>query len=314
MEKVVPLTLESPFSEGIVMVYAVLGETATLIDTGNPGEKSFFQLKYELEKQGLRFKDFDQIVLTHMHTDHSGGVSLIQQESGLPVYVHEGAKQEITKGEAEFQRINQFFRSFIEQCGADPTLHQHKRKYKEEIWTDVHYLRDGEEIQIGGNPFNVMHVPGHSQTDILLWSAESGTAFVGDHLIEEISVNAFVEPPPTNALKRPEPLIQYRESLERVKRLSLKTCYSGHGKPFNLHNRLIDRRFAEQESRCRQIRHLLKDGKKNVFELCQELYPRLKGKAIFLGLSQVQGHLDLMEQRQEVEREETGKVFYYQLR
>ncbi|RBP90685.1 glyoxylase-like metal-dependent hydrolase (beta-lactamase superfamily II) [Cytobacillus firmus] len=314
MEKIVPLTLESPFSEGIVMVYAVLGDSATLIDTGSPGEKSFFQLRSQLKKHGIKFQDFDRIVLTHMHTDHSGGVSLIQQESGLPVYVHEEAKRVITEGEAEFKRINLFFNKFIEQCGADHMLHQHNRKYKEEIWTDVYYLRDGDEIHIGGKPYYVMHVPGHSQTDILLWNVESGTAFVGDHLIEEISVNAFVEPPPPDERQRPEPLIQYRESLDRVKILPLQTCFSGHGKPFNQHNRVIDIRLAEHESRCRQIHHLLKDGKKNVFELCQGLYPRLKGKTVFLGLSQIQGHLDLMEQRQEVERKDTEKVYYYQLK
>lgn len=296
-----------------MLVYAVLGETATLIDTGNPGEESFFQLKYQLKKYGLGFHDFDHIVLTHMHTDHSGGVSLIQEETGLPVYVHEAAASVITGGESEFKRINHFFNQFVDQCGANYLLHQNHRKYKKEIWRDVRYLCDGDQVHIGGNPFSVMHVPGHSQTDILLWNVKNGTAFVGDHLIAEISVNAFIEPPPPNEQKRPSPLLQYRESLERVEKMPFKTCYSGHGKPFNQHKELIDQRIAEQESRCRKIHQLLKKGKQNVFELCQELYPRLKGKMVFLGLSQIQGHLDLMEKRQEVVKEETGSVFYYEL-
>jgi glyoxylase-like metal-dependent hydrolase (beta-lactamase superfamily II) len=294
-------------------VYAVLGETATLVDTGNPGETSFYQLKSLLKDHKLRFKDFDHIVVTHMHTDHSGGVGLIQQEAGLPVFVHELARPVITGGEAEFNRINQFFNDFVIQCGADHMVHQHSRQYKEEFWKDVHYLRDGDDIYIGGQTYSVLHIPGHSQTDILLMNEKNETTFVGDHLIPELAVNAFIEPPPPGEKNRPAPLIQYRVSLERSRKLPLQTCYSGHGKPFTNHIQWVDKRLAEQEDRCRQIHQLLKEGEKSVYELCQEVYPRLRGKIVFLGLSQIQGHLDLMEQRQEVLKEEKGSVVYYKL-
>lgn len=305
--------METPFSEGLVHAFAVLGETATLVDTGNPGEESFYQLKSQLKKHGLRFKDFDHIVLTHMHTDHSGGVNLILQEAAIPVYVHELANPVITGGIQEFQRINEFFHDFLVQCGAAPQLHQYRRNYQEENWQNVRYLKDGDSVHIGGDAFAVMHVPGHSQTDILLWNEQSGTAFVGDHLIAEISVNAFIEPPPPYKKQRPTPLLQYRDSLERVKSLPIRLSYSGHGKPFHQHAELVEKRLAEHENRCRHIHNLLTTGKKSIFRICEDLYPRLKGKKVFLGLSQIQGHLDLMELRKQVEKQENESVLYYQL-
>jgi glyoxylase-like metal-dependent hydrolase (beta-lactamase superfamily II) len=305
--------METPFSEGFVHAFAVLGETVTLVDTGNPGEESFYQLKSQLKKHGLGFKDFDHIVLTHMHTDHSGGVSLIQQETALPVYVHELAKPVITGGIQEFQRINEFFRDFLVQCGATPPLHKHRRTYQEH-WQDVRYLTDGDYVHIGGDDFAVMHVPGHSQTDILLWSEQSGTAFMGDHLIAEISVNAFIEPPPPHEIQRPVPLIQYQDSLERVMKLPITLSYSGHGKPFHQHAELVKKRLAEHENRCRHIHNLLTTGKKSIFGICEKLYPRLKGKQVFLGLSQIQGHLDLMELRNQVAKEENESVIYYHIK
>lgn len=294
-------------------MYAVLGETATLVDTGNPGEKSFYQLKSLLKEHNLKFKDFDHIILTHMHTDHAGGVSLIQQEAGLPVYVHQLARPVVTGGETEFKRINQFFYDFIRQSGADPSIHQYRRKYKEEIWRDVHYVSEGDDVYIGGRRHSVLHVPGHSQTDILLVDEQQGITFVGDHIIPELAVNAFIEPPVPGNNHRPAPLIQYRESLIRTRGRQLGKCYSGHGKPFIQHIELIDKRLAQQDTRCQQIKEVLKEGNKSVFEICQEVYPHLKGGIVFLGLSQIQGHLDLMEARNEVMKEERDSVIYYKL-
>ena len=313
MQKIIPLTLDSPFSEGIVVVYAVIGETATLIDTGNPGEKSFYQLKSLLKDHNLSFRDFDHIIVTHMHTDHCGGVSLIQQEAGLPVYVHELARPVVTGGETEFNRINQFFNDFLRECGADASVHQHPRKYKEEIWEDVHYVSEDDDVYIGGRPYRVMHVPGHSQTDILLTDEGHGITFVGDHIIPELAVNAFIEPPMPGKKQRPAPLIQYRESLIRSRGRKLGTCYSGHGKPFSHHIELIDKRLSQQDARCQQIRQVLKEGDKNVFEICRRVYPHLNGGIVFLGLSQIQGHLDLMEDRNEVMKEERESIVYYRL-
>lgn len=294
-------------------MYAVLGETATLIDTGNPGEKSFYQLKTLLNENNLSFKDFDHIIVTHMHTDHCGGVSLIQQEAPLPIYVHELARPAITGGEAEFNRIDHFFTDFIKQCGADPSIHQHARKYKEEIWRDVHYVSEGDDVYIGGRPYSVLHVPGHSQTDILLIDEIQGITFVGDHIIPELAVNAFIEPPVQGTNYRPAPLIQYRESLIRSRGRQLGKCFSGHGKPFTQHIELIDKRLAQQDARCQQIRQVLKERDKNVYEICQEIYPHLKGGIVFLGLSQIQGHLDLMEARNEVMKGERNSITYYKL-
>jgi glyoxylase-like metal-dependent hydrolase (beta-lactamase superfamily II) len=294
-------------------VYAVIGETATLIDTGNPGEKSFYQLKTLLKNHNLRFRDFDHIIVTHMHTDHCGGVSLIQQEASLPVYVHELARPVVTGGETEFNRINHFFNDFIRQCGADPSVHQHARKYKEEIWRDVHYVSEGDDVYIGGRPYNVLHVPGHSQTDILLVDEQQGITFVGDHIIPELAVNAFIEPPVPGKKHRPAPLIQYRESLISSRSRQLGKCFSGHGKPFTQHIDLIGKRLAQQDARCQQIRQVLKERDKNVFEICQEIYPHLKDGIVFLGLSQIQGHLDLMESRSEVMKEEQNSIIYYKL-
>jgi len=312
--RIVPLELETHFAEGTVNAFLAIGDSVTLIDTGNPGEKSFHQLKSKLHMHGVALKDIDQIVLTHIHIDHAGAIPNIQEEIDVPIYVHEQAKASINTDLDEFQRVQSFFHQFINSCGADPLQHIIKRPFKEEKWRNVSYLTQGDVIPLGGKSFEVVHVPGHSQSDILLWNHETGDTFAGDHLLRVFSVNAFIEPPNQGEVDRPRPLLQYRSSLEKVSQLPLKMIYPGHGEAFSDHLTLIKNRLGEQEKRCEQILRILAGGGKCIYEICREMYPRLHGHMVFLGLSQIQGHLDLLEERQQVSYQQKGThVIYYSI-
>ncbi|MGG1677122.1 MBL fold metallo-hydrolase [Neobacillus sp. NRS-1170] len=308
MVKIVPLELETHFAEGTVNAFLAIGETVTLIDTGNPGKESFQKLKSKLHNYGVTLKDIDQIVLTHIHIDHAGAIPLIQEEIEIPIFVHEQAKGSINAGINEFERVQQFFNYFLESCGADPFEHIIQRRFREEKWRNVSFLNEGDEIHLGGQRFEILHVPGHSQCDILLWNPETGDALAGDHLLKAFSVNAFIEPPNPGENVRPKPLLQYRHSLEKVSGLPLTMIYPGHGEAFSEHLSVIKTRLLEQEKRCDQIVQILRSGEKTIFEICSEMYPRLKGRTVFLGLSQIQGHLDLLEERQLVRYEQKGSI------
>ncbi|MEH7504874.1 MBL fold metallo-hydrolase [Neobacillus drentensis] len=311
MFRIVPLELETHFAEGTVNAFLAIGDSVTLIDTGNPGKASFQQLNSKLHRHGITLKDIDQIVLTHIHIDHAGSIPYIQKEIDLPIYVHEQTRGTINAGVDEYIRVQAFFHQFLTSCGADPLNHIIERPYKEENWRNVTYINEGDVIPLGGKAFEVIHAPGHSQSDILLWNSETGDTFAGDHLLKAFSVNAFIEPPNPGEINRPRPLLQYRESLEKVSLLPLEMIYPGHGEAFNDHFSLIKTRLLEQEKRCEQILEILADGGKCIYEICRHMYPRLHGNTVFLGLSQIQGHLDLLEERQQVSFEQKGSVVIY---
>jgi glyoxylase-like metal-dependent hydrolase (beta-lactamase superfamily II) len=157
----------------------------------------------------------------------------------------------------------------------------------------------------------VLYVPGHSQTDICLWHEPSGSTLAADTLLQHISANAFIEPPLPGETERPRPLLQFRQSLLRLQDLPLGEIYPGHGEPYLGHVELIERRFAEQASRCEQIVDVLAGGDKTVLEISTALFPRLRGNAVFLGLSEVNGHLDLLIENGRVEEIQLEKHNLY---
>ncbi|MEH7073174.1 MBL fold metallo-hydrolase [Neobacillus drentensis] len=313
MFKIIPLELETHFAEGTVNAFLAIGDSVTLIDTGNPGKASFQQLQSKLHTHGVSLKDIDRIVLTHIHIDHAGAIPSILETIDLPIFVHEQAQGSINTGLDEYQRVETFFQQFLTSCGADTMQHIIKRPFKEEKWRNISYLNQGDVIPLGGLPFKVVHVPGHSQSDILLWNEETGDTFAGDHLLKAFSVNAFIEPPIKGDVARPRPLLQYRSSLEKVSKLPLKTIYPGHGEAFSDHQSLIHTRLLEQEKRCDQILAILASGGKCIYQICREMYPRLQGHTVFLGLSQIQGHLDLLEEREQVSFQQQGSLVIYHL-
>lgn len=298
--KIIPLELESPYSEGLVNAFLAIGNKITLIDTGNSGEEFFNKLKKQLNHHSMQIRDIDQIILTHTHPDHSGGVHHLQKEAEIPVYVHEKAFSYVYGGIRGFEREEAFFADFLIKCGAGSLQKELKRGYQEVNWEHVNFLKDGDKLLLGDEYFDVVYVPGHSQSDILIWNPEKGDAFIGDHLLKLFSVNAFIEPPGPSEKERPKPLLQYRNSLEKIKKLPLKKIFPGHGEVYSNHVTIIEKRLADQEKRCSQIYNMLCREEKTILEISRELYPRLKGSSIFFGLSQIQGHLDLLEERNRV--------------
>ncbi|MCL6517013.1 MAG: MBL fold metallo-hydrolase [Alicyclobacillus sp.] len=302
------MAIPTPFGEGHVNVYLLPRRPVTLIDTGIPGPRSLQSIQRGLAEAGLELADVEQVVLTHIHGDHAGGLSAILAEHDLPVYVHEFARPWMEGGDEEAARMEAFQETFTQRCGA-PRM-QRRGGMRPPPAARVRYVRDGDRLEAGGRVWEVVHVPGHSRVDICLWDRETGEAVVGDHLLPEISSNAFVEPPLPDETERPRPLILYRASMARTRALPWTTLYPGHGTPFANHRALVDRRLEEHDERCEQILGVLEGGATTVWEVSRALFPWLEGPQVFLGLSEVQGHLDLLEERGQV-RVEPGDVWRY---
>ena len=99
-----------------------------------------------------------------------------------------------------------------------------------------------------------------------------------------------------------------------MEKLPLKKIYPGHGQVISNHNSLIEKRLAEHDKRCSRILAVLEEGDATVYQLCQKIYPKLKGSAVYLGLSQIQGHLELLEVRGKIICQQRNAIDIYSIR
>ena len=107
-----------------------------IIDPGyRPKVFSQYVIKQGLHPQG--------ILLTHHHSDHTGGAALVRRSLDCPVYLHRA------------------------DCDA----------YGEHV--DV-YLEGGEGLALGEERFQVLHTPGHTKGSVCFLFRKSRCCFTGD--------------------------------------------------------------------------------------------------------------------------------------
>ena len=87
-------------------------------------------------------------------------------------------------------------------------------------------LSDGDKVVAGGRTLRVVHRPGHSTTDTLFVDEDSGDAFVGDHLLAEITTGAEIMPTELPGDERRRALLEYLGNLRKTEAMQLSTVLS----------------------------------------------------------------------------------------
>ncbi|MBX6394540.1 MAG: MBL fold metallo-hydrolase, partial [Alicyclobacillaceae bacterium] len=175
----------------------------------------------------------------------------------------------------------------------------------------VECIAEGRQVILGGRQWQVIDTPGHSSGHLSLFDAVTGEMIAGDHVLPHISSNALLEPPKEPGADRPRSLLIYIEALRKVAEMPVGKVYPGHGNPFRGVAELVDRRMEGYERRCSQLLEWLRERPLTIFELVRRMFPKLERSGFFLGVSEIVGHLDLLQIRGEVHVEERKGIWYY---
>jgi glyoxylase-like metal-dependent hydrolase (beta-lactamase superfamily II) len=155
----------------------------------------------------------------------------------------------------------------------------------------------------------VLHTPGHAGGLICLWEPNSRTLIANDHLIGHISSNPVLEPSPLTNGPRPKRLVEYLHHLQRVAALDPAVALPGHGEPVTDVGGLVRHRVTFHMRRAATILASLDGRAQTLWELTRQLFPRLKSEMDhFLALSEVLGHLDLLERDGRAAAEREGEL------
>ncbi len=180
-------------------IYLVTGKVPTIIDTGTG-----FHSRTVLQKIQLYLppSSVTQIILTHEHFDHVGGVpELLKATQGVA---------SIVANKTVVQKLKEGKSSFAEMLGGTmPSI------------TVDRPVSDHEDIIVGDEPFEILTTPGHSIGSLCLYGEKRKWLFSGDTIFAHGGFGRYDFPGgDPGALHR---------SVEKLATLDVQNLYPGHG-------------------------------------------------------------------------------------
>ena len=296
---VLHVELPTPFPVGPVNCYLLLEEPVTVVDPGMLWDDSTAKLEAALTAVGRRMADIDQVLITHGHPDHFGAAGWLADEADAVVLCGRAEQPKLTgyldrRGMLDIVRrlgipdkLQDMFRSFYE--GVQELTHpiaEHRFRL----------LDDGDRLLAGGRDWHVHVTPGHSVGHVSLFDPVTRLLLSGDHLLACITPNPVLEPDLDSPDGRRRSLVEYLASLDRFVRLDPLLVLPGHGPRFFDVPTLTESMRRHHDARAEEILELVRRGGETTpYQLSTELFPHIQEFAVMLGVSEVVGHLDLLE-------------------
>jgi glyoxylase-like metal-dependent hydrolase (beta-lactamase superfamily II) len=314
----------TPFPVGDINSYLVVpsagSESLTLLDTGVKSPESFEALRRGFKEHGFALEQIERILITHAHPDHFGQARRLVELSGATTYASAiEAERMQTHWMPSANRSEQVIDWFRRWGVPEDVIHfdsgraELGQRIQDPLDVDV-ILAEGDVVAISDLRLEVFETPGHCEGHIVFYEPEAGMLFSGDHLLTDISPVPLLSFPKREGEARPRSLLAFMESLDKVERLESRATFPSHGDVIWDHRRVIAGYRLHHERRKLQMARLLKDGPRTPFQVAEAMFKRHYRTQIFLVLSEVIGHLELLEAEGMVVFEEDGGLERARLR
>jgi glyoxylase-like metal-dependent hydrolase (beta-lactamase superfamily II) len=296
------LVIPTPFPVGPVNVYAARdADGLTLVDCGPRTSEARTALDAGLEALGYSACDARRILVTHAHADHYGLAASLVGESGAQVLTHPFNRPTLeTYGGQRDQRLA-FYADLLRESGVPDEVIRNIDHARRSLgdYADVvpvtGDLNDGDTLTLAGRTWYVLYTPGHSMGLICLYEPQSRVLLSNDHLLRDISSNPLVEPPLPGHSQRSRSLVEYIGQLQRVAAIEISVAWPGHGEPIHDVPELVHQRIAFHAHRAERILELFDGNSLTAHQIARLLFSQLDPINSFLAISEVLGHLELLE-------------------
>ena len=216
-----------------------------IIDPGSPYEDEQQALAGCIDELIASGRSVKEIVLTHLHPDHVGGVNALRTHLGDSIQV---AAHRLT---------------------AEPLV--------ETVRVD-RFIEDDEVVSLDGAPqisLKAMHTPGHARGHLCFHDERTGALISGDNIVGLGSV--LIDPPEGN-------MRAYLQTLERMRALpNLSVIFGGHGpaiaNPYAKLGEYISHRLDREQKILRAVRESAVSPKEIVARVYTDVSPRAHAMA-----------------------------------
>jgi glyoxylase-like metal-dependent hydrolase (beta-lactamase superfamily II) len=260
----------SGYPTDAVNIYLVQGKKSwLLIDAGFNTDAALNSLQKQLNEIGIGLDDIKRVIATHCHHDHYDMTARLKKIHGARIHLH--------KAGVPILRARSSGHKFLAQL--DAVLRRHGMPDSElakvfpvipdispPVMPDVQF--DGGEVSPAGN-FNlqVIWTPGHTPGQISLYEPKRKLLFCSDLVLPSMLSSTSM-----HLQYHQNPLHDYVNSLNTIKKLEVKLALPGHENIFSNLSGRIDEILQQRLRKNQRILKTMADGKcRSAYEIAIDL-------------------------------------------
>ncbi|MEL7061209.1 MAG: MBL fold metallo-hydrolase [Acidobacteriota bacterium] len=278
------------------------GARPILVDCGSGQPASNRNLSEAFEVIGQRYgetvrlADVGEVVLTHGHIDHFGGLGYVREQSNARVSIHVLDRGVVGSYRERVAMAVRHLELFFRSAGvSEDKLGGFMASYgkTKALFSQGDIDEAFEEGPILDGQLEAIHVPGHCPGQVCL---RAGVLLMtADHLLERISPHLSPE-----SITLSTGLWHYMRSLERVEQLDgVRLGLGGHGNAIDDLKRRVAETRASHAERLSRVLDLCREPKP-IVELSRSLFGHQASYHVLLALLETGALVEYLYQRGEL--------------